>query len=134
MELKEAEYLDYLLKRANSSVINIDGVDGEAIDILIDRDLIEIVDKRHGVDPYLIKISPRGRDFMAAGGFVAEVENSIGKKAEENERIVRKAREDEKEKIEERKRHKRLILDDASKIVGILAAIGAIVFGIIACL
>ena len=134
MELKEAKYLDNLLRRANRSVINIDNVDGETIDILIDRDLIEIVDKRHGVDPYLIKISPRGRDFTADGGFVAEVENSIRKKAEENERIVRKAREDEKEKIEERKRHKRLILDDASKIVGILAAIGAIIFGIIACL
>ena len=83
MELKEAEYLDYLLKSANRSVINIDGVDGEAIDILIDRDLIEIVDKRHGVDPYLIKISPRGRDFLASGGFCGEAKLEIERKDEE---------------------------------------------------
>lgn len=134
MELKDAKYLDNLLRRANRSVINIDNVDGETIDILIDRDLIKVVDKRHGVEPYLIKISPRGRDFLAAGGFVAEVGKSVREKSEENERVIRKAREEKKEKIEERKRSRRLVLDDASKIVGIVAAIATIIFGIIACL
>lgn len=134
MELREAKYLDNLLRRANRSVINIDNVDGESIDTLIDRDFIEVVDKRHGVDPYLIKISLRGRDFLAAGGFVAEVGKSVREKSEENERVIRKAREEKKEKIEERKRSRRLVLDDASKIVGIVAAIATIIFGIIACL
>ena len=134
MELKEAKYLDNLLRRANRSTINIDNVDGEVVDTLIDRDLIEVVDKRNGVDPYLIKISPRGRDFMAAGGFVAEAGKSVREKSEENERVIRKAREEKKDKIEERKRSRRLVLDDASKIVGIVAAIATIIFGIIACL
>lgn len=132
MELKDAKYLDNLLRRANRSVINIDNVDGESIDTLIERDLIEVVDKRHGVDPYLIKISPRGRDFLAAGGFVVEVGKSVREKSEENERVTRKAKEEKKEKIEERKRSRRLVLDDASKIVGIVAAIATIIFGIIA--
>ena len=134
MELKDAKYIDNLLRRANRSTINIDNVDGEVVDMLIDRDLVEVVDKRHGVDPYLIKISPRGRDFLAAGGFVAEVGKSVREKSEENERVIRKAREEKKEKIEERKRSRRLVLDDASKIVGIVAAIATIIFGIIACL
>lgn len=132
MELKEAKYLDNLLRRANRSTINIDNVDGEVVDMLIDRDLIEVVDKRHGVDPYLIKISPRGRDFLAAGGFCGEVGKSVREKSEENERVTRKAREEKKGKIEERKRSRRLVLDDASKIVGIVAAIATIIFGIIA--
>lgn len=134
MELKEAKYLDNLLRRANRSTINIDNVDGEVVDMLIDRDFIEVVDKRHGVDPYLIKISQRGKELLAAGGFVAEVGKSVREKSEENERVARKAREDKKGKIEERKRNRRLILDDTSKIVGILAAIATIIFGIITCL
>ena len=83
MELKDAKYLDNLLRRANRSVINIDNVDGESIDTLIDRDLIEVVDKRDGVTPYLIKISPRGRDFLASGGFCEEVKLEIERKDEE---------------------------------------------------
>lgn len=83
MELKDAKYLDNLLRRANRSTINIDNVDGEVVDTLIDRDLIEVVDKRHGVDPYLIKISPRGRNFLASGGFCGEVKLEIERKDEE---------------------------------------------------
>jgi hypothetical protein len=83
MELKEAKHLDNLLRRANRSVINIDNVDGESIDTLIDRDLIEVVDKRDGVTPYLIKISQRGRDFLASGGFCGEVKLEIERKDED---------------------------------------------------
>lgn len=114
MELKEAKYLDNLLKRANRSVINIDGVDGEAIDILIDRDLIEVVDKRHGVDPYLIKISPRGRDFMAAGGFEVEV----GRYLQEEKDKQRQKQEQKRSRIRD---NAHLVLAVLSLIVAFLA-------------
>lgn len=98
MELKDAKYLDNILRRANRSVINIDNVDGESIDTLIERDLIEVVDKRDGVTPYLIKISPRGKELLAAGGFVAEVGKSVKEKSEENERVIRKEREEKRKR------------------------------------
>lgn len=110
MELKDAKYLDNLLRRANRSVINIDNIDGESIDTLIDRDLIEVVDKRNGVDPYLIKISPRGRDFLATGGF----ESEVGRYSQE-----------ERDKQSQKKEQRRSRIRDIAHLI--LAALGLIV-------
>jgi hypothetical protein len=61
------------------------------------------------VDVYLVKISPRGRDFLANGGFQ-------GKDIQEK-----------KIKAKEKREKRNINLDNINKILSILAAIATIV-------
>ena len=69
MELKEAKYLDSILMRGGTSVINVDDVPDNIIRMLATYRYIRIVDKRSDGIAHLVETTDEGGQFLARGGF-----------------------------------------------------------------
>ena len=76
MELKDAKYLDSILVRGGTSVINVDDVPDNIIRMLATYRYIRIVDKRSDGIAYLVETTDEGGQFLARGGFQGLIKES----------------------------------------------------------
>lgn len=83
MELKEAKYLDSILVRGGTSVINVDDVPDNIIRMLATYRYIRIVDKRSDGIAYLVETTDEGGQFLARGGFQGLIKESNELKADQ---------------------------------------------------
>lgn len=82
MELKDAKYLDSILVRGGTSVINVDDVPDNIIRMLATYRYIRIVDKRSDGIAYLVETTNEGGQFLARGGFQGLIKESNELKAD----------------------------------------------------
>lgn len=85
MELKEAQYLDSILRRGGVSVTNVDDVPDSIITMLATYRYIRIVDKRSDGIAYLIETTDEGGQFLARGGFTGIVQAQQEAKEDKSE-------------------------------------------------
>lgn len=83
MELKEAKYMDSILMRGGTSVINVDDVPDNIIRMLATYRYIRIVEKRSDGIAYLVKTTDEGGQFLARGGFQGLIMESEKKESDQ---------------------------------------------------